>query len=221
MEHSDSKQIYIIDDEEELTRLLKMRMEAAGYEAHTFNRPLEALAALEHTTPDLLIVDLMMPEMDGIELCKRIRDIPRFKTVPILMLTACYQQPERVRGFECGIDDFMNKPYDAKELMTRIGNLLNKRSVHQQQLESERLRILQETAVAVSHEVMTPLTALSLSLSNVKRYNTKADVDDDIDIMAQALSNIEALVYKLQRVTNVATEEYIDGISMINVDASV
>ena len=221
MEHT--KLIFIVDDEVELTQLLTLRMEACGYEVSAFNDPLALLDTLIHRTPDLFIVDLMMPGIDGLELCKRIRAVSQFQSIPILMLTACYGQKERARGYECGIDDFMNKPYDARELETRVKNLLDKKRMHQKALEEERLLTLQQTAVTVSHEMMTPLTALSLSIDQVRRFGARLPdnpIEDDLDIITQALSEMEELIYKLQRVTGVATESYIGEVSMIDLNAS-
>lgn len=214
--------IYIVDDEPALTDVLKLRLSACGYLVKTFNHPFHALDALEHDTPGLFILDFMMPDMDGFALCKEIRRRAHLRTIPVLLLTACDNRTERIRGFEAGIDDFMNKPYDAQELLTRVRNLLRKQDIVEEKIESERLQTLQDTAVTVSHEIMTPLTALSLTVQHMKRRLAgDTTLVADITTVEEALAQIESLVYKLQRVSAVATEEYIGGVSMINLNASV
>lgn len=221
-----NKTVFIVDDEVDLTNVLTHRLEANGYTVRAFNHPKDLLrhSYADKIIPDLFIVDLMMPEINGFELCKEIRADPRFKTTPILLLTAHSTREQKLLGFEHGVDEFMGKPYDSQELLTRIQNLLEKKETYRAEVEAERLKVLQETAVAVSHGMMTPLTAISLSVQQLKRTLAGSEVaksvQEELDTIAEALSKIEALVYKLQRVSGVVTEEYFDGVSMINLDAA-
>ncbi len=218
------KTIFVIDDEAALTEVLKVRLEARGYTVHAFNNPLLALKALTALTPDCFIIDLLMPEMDGYALCREIRGQAAFRTTPIILLTAQSTRERKLEGFECGIDEFMGKPYDADELLGRVENLLEKKQTYQDEIQAERAKVLKDTAVTVSHEIMTPLTALSLNIEQISRECGRLGIaafSEELDTMQKCLVKIEELVIKLQRVTTVATEPYIGDVEMIDLDGSI
>src|SRR3989475_1359057 len=120
--------ILIVEDEEDLTLLLRYNLEAAGYEVETVARGDEADLRFKERTPDLVILDWMLPGLSGIEICRRLRARPDTKALPIIMLTARGEESERVRGLSTGADDYIVKPFSLPELMARIGALLRRAS---------------------------------------------------------------------------------------------
>src|SRR3982751_5779124 len=121
-----SARILIIEDEEPLTLLLRYNLEAEGYEVDTTARGDEAEIKLKESTPDLLVLDWMLPGMSGIELCRRLRARPDTERLPIIMLTARGEESERVRGLATGADDYIVKPFSVPELLARIKALLRR-----------------------------------------------------------------------------------------------
>src|SRR6187397_2409287 len=121
-----SARILIIEDEEPLTLLLRYNLEAEGYEVDTTARGDEAEIKLKESTPDLLVLDWMLPGMSGIELCRRLRARPDTERLPIIMLTARGEESERVRGLATGADDYIVKPFSVPELLARIRSLLRR-----------------------------------------------------------------------------------------------
>src|SRR6187397_2079689 len=121
-----SARILIIEDEEPLTLLLRYNLEAEGYEVDTTARGDEAEIKLKESTPDLLVLDWMLPGMSGIELCRRLRARPDTERLPIIMLTARGEESERVRGLATGADDYIVKPFSVPELLARIRALLRR-----------------------------------------------------------------------------------------------
>lgn len=118
--------ILIIEDEEALTMLLCYNLEAAGYEVETVARGDDADLRLREATPDLVILDWMLPGVSGIELCRRLRSRPDTRQLPIIMLTARGEESERVRGLSIGADDYIVKPFSVPELLARVAALLRR-----------------------------------------------------------------------------------------------
>jgi two-component system, OmpR family, phosphate regulon response regulator PhoB len=118
--------ILIVEDEEALTLLLRYNLEAEGYDVDTVARGDEADLLLKESTPDLVILDWMLPGLSGIELCRRLRARPETKQLPIIMLTARGEESERVRGLATGADDYIVKPFSVPELSARVRALLRR-----------------------------------------------------------------------------------------------
>src|SRR6187402_289720 len=118
--------ILIVEDEEPLSLLLRYNLEADGYEVDTVARGDEADTRLRESTPDLVVLDWMLPGLSGIELCRRLRTRPETKPLPIIMLTARGEESERVRGLATGADDYIIKPFSVPELLARVRALLRR-----------------------------------------------------------------------------------------------
>jgi two-component system KDP operon response regulator KdpE len=109
--------ILIIEDEEDIIHLLRFRFEQEGYEVLSACNGVEGLRLLQQEHPSLIVLDVMMPRMNGWETCKRIR---QYSDVPIIMLTALGQETDKVRGLELGADDYVTKPFSLAELVARV-----------------------------------------------------------------------------------------------------
>jgi len=118
--------IAIVEDEHAIARLLQINLEAQEYQVTTFGRGEDFLAAVNGTWPDILILDLMLPGIDGLEVCRRIRQSKQYGGLPILMLTAKGEEIDRVLGLELGADDYMTKPFSIRELIARVKALLRR-----------------------------------------------------------------------------------------------
>lgn len=114
------EKILIVDDDVDIVEVVKVRLAAEGYEVLTASNGKEALRMLEKESPDLIILDVMMPEMDGFETCKRIKSQKDKGYLPIIMLTVSDRPDERVKGLDLGASDYITKPYEADEFMARI-----------------------------------------------------------------------------------------------------
>jgi two-component system, OmpR family, KDP operon response regulator KdpE len=120
--------VLAVDDEPLCLRTLRDTLLAAGYRVIPTSTAREVLSVLEEREPDLVILDIKLPESDGFELCRRIRT---FSSVPVIMLTALFDEADKVRGFEAGADDYLTKPYSVAEFLARVRAAL-RRSESQQ-----------------------------------------------------------------------------------------
>jgi two-component system phosphate regulon response regulator PhoB len=112
--------VLLCDDERDLLSVLDFNLRAAGFETVLATRGEEALLALKRRVPDLVLLDLMLPDIPGTEVCRRIKSDPRTKHVPVVMLTAKGEEVDRVVGFELGADDYVTKPFSVRELVLRL-----------------------------------------------------------------------------------------------------
>ena len=118
--------VLIVEDEEPLTMLLRYNLESAGYTVDSAARGDEAELKLREATPDLIVLDWMLPGISGIELCRRLRSRPATAQLPIIMLTARGEETDRVRGLATGADDYIVKPFSVPELLARVSALLRR-----------------------------------------------------------------------------------------------
>lgn len=115
--------ILVVDDETRYVRAIRFNLEASGYEVVTAQDGETAIALVSDREPDLVLLDVKMPGMDGLEVCRRIRE---FSAVPIIMLTALAQDADKVRGLDTGADDYVTKPFSADELLARVRAVLRR-----------------------------------------------------------------------------------------------
>lgn len=120
--------ILVVDDDQIIIQITARVLTAAGYEVFKAASGAEALQRIDETRPDLIVLDVMMPEMDGYEVCRRLRQTAATARLPIMMLTAQESVEEKVRGFEAGADDYMTKPFQPPELQARVKVLLRRAS---------------------------------------------------------------------------------------------
>jgi two-component system alkaline phosphatase synthesis response regulator PhoP len=120
------KKILIVEDEPDIAQLVKLYLEKGGFHANIAGSGVEALKLIKSERPELMILDLMLPEMDGIEVCKRIRTVPETALLPIIMLTAKAEESDTIIGLELGADDYVTKPFSPKMLVARVKALFRR-----------------------------------------------------------------------------------------------
>jgi two-component system alkaline phosphatase synthesis response regulator PhoP len=120
------KKIAIVEDEAELASLIEYNLTHHGYEAHVLPGGAGTLRSLEQAKPDLILLDVMLPDTDGFEVCRQIRQSPVLARIPVLFLTARSDEVDRVLGLEIGGDDYMTKPFSPRELIARVRALLRR-----------------------------------------------------------------------------------------------
>ncbi len=121
-----STTILVVDDESRYVRLMEANLVSAGYQVLTASNGQQALDLVGHSRPDLVLLDVMMPGLDGFEVCERIRE---FSNVPIIMVTARGAEDDRVHGLDVGADDYIVKPYAATELLARVRAVLRRAQI--------------------------------------------------------------------------------------------
>jgi two-component system phosphate regulon response regulator PhoB len=163
------ERILLVDDEAEIVELLEYNLRQAGYTVVTARDGASALAEIRRQRPDIILLDLMLPDVAGTEICRRLRRDASTQTIPVIMITARGEEIDRVVGFEIGADDYIVKPFSPRELVLRIGAVLRRTATPEKQLPGERFRIGGLEVDVPQHRVTVdedevPLTALEFKL---------------------------------------------------------
>lgn len=136
-----AQRILVVDDEPDVTELLKYKFEQEGYRCQVLNDPLLFASVARDFEPEIMIFDIMMPELSGLQLCRMARADPLLKHVPIIFLTARGEAEDRIQGLEIGADDYLPKPFNMKELSIRVGKLLARSATVSETTKSTRIEI--------------------------------------------------------------------------------
>jgi DNA-binding response OmpR family regulator len=126
--------VLVVEDEASIASFVALYLKNAGYDVATVANGAEALAAVERDHPSLIVLDLMLPDIDGIEICRRVR---QKSDIPILMLTARDEDVDKIIGLEVGADDYMTKPFNPRELVARVKSILRRAAPERKERESE------------------------------------------------------------------------------------
>ena len=181
--------VLLCDDERDLLSVLDFNLRAAGYETILATRGEEALLALRRRVPDLVLLDLMLPDLPGTEVCRRIKSDPRTRHVPVVMLTAKGDEVDRVVGFELGADDYVTKPFSVRELVLRLKAVLRRAGggPSQEQLKEQvgpiRVDAGAHRAFADGVEIdLTPLEfrLLATFMSRLGRVQSREQLLEDV-----------------------------------------
>jgi two-component system phosphate regulon response regulator PhoB len=159
--------VLIVEDERDLLSLLDFNLRQAGFETLLAGTAEEALAHVRRAVPDLVVLDLMLPDLPGTEVCRRLKGSDRTRQVPVVMLTAKGEEVDRVVGFELGADDYVTKPFSVRELVLRLKAVLRRAAGPGREVGAERvgpIRIDAESHRAFVGDEEIPLTPLEFRL---------------------------------------------------------
>lgn len=174
------QKILIVDDEERNIKLLRAYLMTNQYEVVEASNGEEALKMVNDSNPDLVLLDVMMPGIDGFEVCKRLKQDDKTQMIPVIMVTALSGKNERIRALEVGVDEFLSKPVNRIELLVRVKSLLRIKSYYDQLLNSyeeitlknEKLKELEGVREGLTHMIVhdlnNPLTAILGNLEIIK-----------------------------------------------------
>lgn len=177
------------DDDPNILRLVALYIQKEGYEAVQVQDGREALRVLDQQKIDLAIIDIMMPEMDGYELCK---EIHRYYHIPVLMLTAKGETQDKVKGFQLGTDDYVVKPFEPVELIMRVKALLRRYQIQ----ASNKLTIGSITLFAANNELEAAGERTLLPLKEFELLYTLASYPNQIFTRNQLIEKIWGLTYE-------------------------
>lgn len=131
-----TERVLVVDDEPDLRELVRVNLAQAGFEVELAEAGREALERLRPTPPDLMVLDLMLPDLSGTDVCRQVRQDPELQHLPIIMLTAKADEVDRVVGLELGADDYITKPFSPRELTLRVQAVLRRRGRDGNQAEA-------------------------------------------------------------------------------------
>ena len=188
--------ILVVDDDHMLLKMINHILERTGYEVLTIDNGEEALQIAADHLPDLIILDVMMPHMDGLEVCRRLKANPDTSLIPVILLTANDFIDDKVAGFELGAHDYITKPFNTQEFVSRVKSHVEGSISLQKHGEQEKLKALETMLDQVAHELRNPLVAIG---GFARRIRDRLTDDDQLKTYAD---NIYREVERLERTLN-------------------
>ena len=180
--------ILIVDDEPDAVELIRFNLSAAGYEVVTAEDGEQALKRARASVPDLILLDVMLPEVDGLEVCKILRRDPATSAIPIIMLTAKAAEIDRVLGLELGADDYVTKPFSPRELVLRIKSMLRRGQPNENKADQIRLG---ELCIDIPrHQVLVQGKSIELTATEFKLLTVLAQRRGRVQSRDQLLQDV-------------------------------
>jgi len=214
--------ILIAEDDPTSRELLKLNLEAWGYQVSLCDDGGQAWAAMSQSdAPELAILDWMMPELSGVDVCRKVRQLVHGRSIYIVLLTAKNQREDLLEGLEAGADDYVTKPFDRQELKARLRVGARVVELQSKLMEAEQTRVLAQTAGAAAHEINQPLTVAlgKLDLLEMK-LGDDHPLQKDVESVQGAVHRIEEIVRKMGEARKYVTKPYVQGIDIVDFDAS-
>lgn len=157
--------VMIVEDEPSMVELLRYNLVSEGFEVCSALDGEEAMLGIEEEKPDIVLLDWMLPEISGVEICRRLRRSPEHRNLPVIMITARTEESDRIRGLDVGADDYVSKPFSPAELMARIRAVLRR---HNPNLEGELLEVADISMDLVAYKVRRNQRELHLGPTEFK-----------------------------------------------------
>lgn len=191
----EKKKILVVDDEPDVTDLVAYNLKAKGFHVETLNDATASIAKARGFNPDLVILDIMMPDLSGIQVCRILRADPKLARVPIIFLTAKAEPHDRIEGLESGADDYLGKPFSPKELVLRVESILRRVSAPKDTAPT-KLRIGEIQLDSETHQVTVAGEALELTATEFRLLR----------IMMERQGRVQTREHLLLNVWNYSTE---------------
>lgn len=217
------KKILVIDDLPENVFMLQDRLEHEGYEVITAYNGLTGIEKAFSELPDLILLDVMMPDITGIEVCRKLVNDPATKDIPIILVTAKSGADDTKEGLEAGAFDYIKKPFNRIELLARVKSALKLSEAHKLLLEAEKRDTFMATVVTANHKIKQPLTLLSLSSTAIKRELEKDEISKDLILKRMnyidiAIKEITDILNQLNEIRTPILSKYTSNIKMVKLD---
>jgi two-component system sensor histidine kinase/response regulator len=214
--------ILVVDDEEINRDILRALIESHGYTVIEAVNGEEALRRIAEASPDVILLDIMMPIMDGFETCRKLKSDPVTAPIPVLLVTSLTDRSDRLKGIEAGANDFLNKPIDAEDVLLRVRNALFAKRLYDEIQENYRklkeLEGLKDNLILmIVHDLRQPITALSLSMQLLMMQDDNALLGDKKEIIEQAFSATNTLIEMVSSLLDVNKLE--DGKMKLNMSS--
>lgn len=217
------KKILVIDDLPENVFMLQDRLEHEGFEVLTAYDGYTGIEKAKNELPDLILLDVMMPDITGLEVCKILVNESITKDIPIILVTAKSGAEDTKEGLEAGAFDYIKKPFNKIELLARVKSALKLSEAHKLLLSSEKRDTYIATVVTANHKIKQPLTLLSLSSAAIKRELNKDEISKEgilkrIKYIDLAVKEITDVLNQLNAIKDPILSEYTSNIKMIKVE---
>ncbi len=211
--------IFVIDDNKMNIQLLESILKKENYDVISTLHSEKAYEIAARKKPDLILLDIMMPKMDGFEVCQLLKSREQTKYIPIIFLTARNDEDGILKGFQLGAADYVTRPFNRVELLARIDTHLRLKKTHERLLELERQSSVYAMAVTANHEINQPLTVLSGNLFLLKESLSGQQLSEKqleyMKRMERAILRIKDILVKYRTADTVHFQKYSEDTQMV------
>jgi DNA-binding response OmpR family regulator len=219
--------VMVVDDDAGYARLLVDCFSGLGFDVLYVESGEKALAEITTFHPEIILLDIRMPEMDGFEVCRSIRKDSQHANIIIIMLTSVGEVEDKIKGIDIGANDYVVKPFGLSELfevVARVNRFLDTKGGYLRKVEEEKFTTLRGAANTVCHEINNPLTTIVgatrvLSMKLAEREDAP-ELQAETKNILEAANRIQHITHQLARAIRVVTTEPVPGIKMIDLNAS-
>ncbi len=215
------KKILVVDDQKDNVFVLQERLIREGFEVlSAFDGP-TCLTMASEESPDLILLDVMMPGMSGFEVCKKLTANEETKLIPVLLVTALTEAEDLKEGFQAGAFDYIKKPFNRVELIARIKSALSFRESQQVLLEIEKVQTYAATVITANHEIKQPLTLINLSTAAINRELRKDELSKDVvhkrvTFIEDATKDIISVLQKLSSIKVPVLTDWVNDLKVVD-----
>ena len=220
------KKILLIDDLPENVFMLQDRLEHEGYEIITAYDGQTGMEKARNELPDLILLDVMMPGITGIEVCKTLVNDAKTKNIPIILVTAKVGAEDTREGLEAGAFDYIKKPFNKIELLARVNSALKLSDAQKLLIKAEKQSVFTATVVTANHKIKQPLTLMNLSAAAIKRELAKEQISKEavskrLGYIEMAIKEINDVLNNMNSIKEPMMADYTKNIKMIDVDEKI
>ncbi len=214
------KKILAVDDDAANRFLMLQILKRAGFEAETLDSGLRVMEKVKEIHPDLILLDIMMPDRDGLSVLKELKREKRAAQIPVIMVTARGDSDTLSVALEAGATDYVRKPMDSVELLARINAALKLSMYMEEHRKLDQLKVVQEMVGAVSHNINQPLTALRTHVAILEQKMSGNEmcsiIKPYINGIRASLEELIEMVDKLKRVSRYERVKYMNGVQIVD-----
>ncbi|MBL1212627.1 MAG: response regulator [Ignavibacteriae bacterium] len=218
------KKILVVDDQPDNVFILQDRLKRAGFEVIAAYEGKTGIQKATDEKPDLILLDIMMPDISGFDVCRQLVKNDETKNIPIILVTALTDAEDIKEGFDAGAFDYIKKPFNRDEMLARINSALRFSETNNLLLELEKVKTFNATVVTANHEIKQPLTLINLSTAAIRRELNKDEGAKDflikrVEFIEKATHDIIDILEKLSAIKKPIFIDYLNNLKMINLQS--
>ncbi|MCF8261531.1 MAG: response regulator [Melioribacteraceae bacterium] len=212
--------ILVVDDQESNTFFIEKILNRYGYNTFPAHSGKDAIKFVEDECPDLVLLDVMMPDLSGIEVCEVLSQNHLAQNIPIILVTALVQPTDLKQGFDAGAYDYIKKPFDNIELLARVNSAIRVKENNRLRVEQEKLKTFAATIYTANYQLVQPLTHIRLSINALQRELKKEEISHEIvgkklNILEKSSNEIIEFLEKFASIKNPELTDYVNNLKMI------
>ncbi len=209
--------VLVIDDDPSIVRFIELYLGGKGFEILAAHSGTEGIERARANAPELILLDYSLPDMDGTEVLARLKREDATRGIPVVVLTARAELVDKVKSLDLGIEDYITKPFDIRELKARLDSILARRRNAAATTEAEGLKTLRRVVASVSHEVNNPLAAILMCAEVLERHHPGVpEVVAKSRVIQDNALRIRDIIQQLERVKVLAAKPYVAGEQLLD-----